>query len=493
MQYVSPVREPLVTSGKTYHDVTQDICYQVEAAPNIRWMGALGVALIGLAIFFYSVYRTLWFGIGEWGLNKTIGWAWDITNFVWWVGIGHAGTLISAVLLLFRQKWRSSINRAAEAMTIFAVICAAMFPVLHMGRPWLAFYVFPLQNTLGSLWANFNSPLLWDVFAISTYFTVSLVFWYTGLVPDFATIRDRAKGKIAKVSYSLLSMGWTGSAKHWSRYETVSLILAGVSTPLVLSVHTIVSMDFATSVVPGWHTTIFPPYFVAGAIFSGFAMVLTLMLITRVVFKLEDYITLEHIALMNKIMMVTGSIVGVAYITEFFIAWYSQVEYEQYCFINRATGPYWWAYLSMMSCNVLSPQFVWIRRIRYSITMTFILSIIVNIGMWFERFVIIVSSLHRDYLPSSWAMFSPTIIDVGVYVGTIGLFFTLFLLFAKFFPVINMAEVKTILKYTVNDGPTYGGGNNGSRTPAGHHASPAPYSTPGVPASAPVNYDKQND
>jgi Ni/Fe-hydrogenase subunit HybB-like protein len=493
MQYVSPVREPLVTSGKTYHDVTQDICYQVEAAPNIRWMGALGVALVLLGVFFYSVYRTLWYGIGEWGLNKTIGWAWDITNFVWWVGIGHAGTLISAVLLLFRQKWRSSINRAAEAMTIFAVICAAMFPVLHMGRPWLAFYVFPLQNTLGSLWANFNSPLLWDVFAISTYFTVSLVFWYTGLVPDFATIRDRAKGKIAKVSYSLLSMGWTGSAKHWSRYETVSLILAGVSTPLVLSVHTIVSMDFATSVVPGWHTTIFPPYFVAGAIFSGFAMVLTLMLITRVVFKLEDYITLEHIALMNKIMMVTGSIVGVAYITEFFIAWYSQVEYEQYCFINRATGPYWWAYLSMMSCNVLSPQFVWIRRIRYSITMTFILSIIVNIGMWFERFVIIVSSLHRDYLPSSWAMFSPTRIDVGVYVGTIGLFFTLFLLFAKFFPVINMAEVKTILKYTVNNGPTYGGDNDGSRNPGGHHTTPAIHSTPGVPASAPVNYDKQND
>ncbi|RZJ95304.1 MAG: hydrogenase [Hymenobacter sp.] len=454
-------------------------------------MGALSVALVLLGVFFYSVYRTLWYGIGEWGLNKTIGWAWDITNFVWWVGIGHAGTLISAVLLLFRQKWRSSINRAAEAMTIFAVICAAMFPVLHMGRPWLAFYVFPLQNTLGSLWANFNSPLLWDVFAISTYFTVSLVFWYTGLVPDFATIRDRAKGKIAKVSYSLLSMGWTGSAKHWSRYETVSLILAGVSTPLVLSVHTIVSMDFATSVVPGWHTTIFPPYFVAGAIFSGFAMVLTLMLITRVVFKLEDYITLEHIALMNKIMMTTGSIVGVAYITEFFIAWYSQVEYESYCFINRATGPYWWAYLCMMSCNVLSPQVVWIRRVRYSITLTFILSIIVNIGMWFERFVIIVSSLHRDYLPSSWAMFSPTRIDVGIYVGTIGLFFTLFLLFAKFFPVINMAEVKAILKYTVNDGPTYGGTNDGSQS-AGRLASPAPYATPGVPASAPVNYDKHD-
>jgi Ni/Fe-hydrogenase subunit HybB-like protein len=487
MQHISPVREPLITSGKTYHDVTQDICYQVEAAPNVRWMGALGVALILLGVFLYSVYRTLWYGIGEWGLNKTIGWAWDITNFVWWVGIGHAGTLISAVLLLFRQKWRSSINRAAEAMTIFAVICAAMFPVLHMGRPWLAYWVFPFQNTFGSLWVNFNSPLLWDVFAISTYFTVSLVFWYTGLVPDFATIRDRAKGKIAKVSYSLLSMGWTGSAKHWSRYETVSLILAGVSTPLVLSVHTIVSMDFATSVVPGWHTTIFPPYFVAGAIFSGFAMVLTLMLITRVVFKLEDYITLEHIALMNKIMMVTGSIVGVAYITEFFIAWYSQVEYEQYAFINRATGPYWWAYASMMTCNVITPQLVWFR---YSIVLTFILSIIVNIGMWFERFVIIVTSLHRDYLPSSWAMFSPTRIDVGIYVGTIGLFFTLFLLFAKFFPVINMAEVKTILKYTVNDGPTYGGDNDGSQI--ARRTASTPFVTPGVPASAPVNYNKHD-
>jgi Ni/Fe-hydrogenase subunit HybB-like protein len=483
MQHVSAIREPLVTGGKTLHDVTQDICYQVEAKPNLRWMAALSVALLFLGVFFYSVYRTVWYGIGEWGLNKTVNWAWDITNFVWWVGIGHAGTLISAVLLLFRQKWRSSINRAAEAMTIFAVICAAMFPILHMGRPWLAFYVFPFQNTLGSLWANFNSPLLWDVFAISTYFTVSLVFWYIGLIPDFASIRDRAKGPIAKFSYSMLSFGWKGSAKAWSRYETVSLILAGVSTPLVLSVHTIVSMDFATSVVPGWHTTIFPPYFVAGAIFSGFAMVLTLMLITRVVFRLEDYITLEHIALMNKIMMVTGSIVGVAYITEFFIAWYSQVEFEQYAFINRATGPYWWAYASMMTCNVITPQLVWFRRVRYSIGLTFILSIIVNIGMWFERFVIIVTSLHRDYLPSSWAMFSPSIIDIGVYVGTLGLFFTLFLLFAKFFPVINMAEVKTILKYTVDNGPTY----NPEKAAHAHH--PA---THGAPASAPVTYNQHD-
>jgi Ni/Fe-hydrogenase subunit HybB-like protein len=446
MQHVSPIREPLVTGGKTYADITEDVCRQVEAKPNVRWMMGLAVSLVLLGVFIYSVYRTLWFGIGEWGLNKTVGWAWDITNFVWWVGIGHAGTLISAILLLFRQKWRTSINRAAEAMTIFAVICAAMFPVLHMGRPWLAYWVLPLPNTFGSLWVNFNSPLLWDVFAISTYFSVSLVFWYIGLIPDFATIRDRATGPIARRAYALLSMNWTGSAKHWSRYETVSLILAGLATPLVLSVHTIVSMDFATSVIPGWHTTIFPPYFVAGAIFSGFAMVLTLMIVTRKTFKLEDYITLEHVESMNKVITLTGSIVGVAYITEFFIAWYSGVEYEQYAFINRATGPYWWAYWSMMTCNVITPQLFWFRSIRRSLTATFIISIFVNIGMWFERFVIIVTSLHRDYLPSSWVMFSPTAIDVGIYVGTIGLFFTLFLLFAKFFPVVNMAEVKSILK-----------------------------------------------
>jgi Ni/Fe-hydrogenase subunit HybB-like protein len=446
MQHVSPIREPLVTGGKTYHDITEDVCRQVEAKPNARWAAALAVALVGLAIFIYSTYRTLWYGIGEWGLNKTVGWAWDITNFVWWVGIGHAGTLISAILLLFRQKWRTSINRAAEAMTIFAVICAAMFPVLHMGRPWLAYWVLPLPNTFGSLWVNFNSPLLWDVFAISTYFSVSLVFWYIGLIPDFATIRDRATGPIARRAYAILSFNWTGSAKAWSRYETVSLILAGLATPLVLSVHTIVSMDFATSVIPGWHTTIFPPYFVAGAIFSGFAMVLTLMIITRKTFKLEDYITLEHVESMNKVIILTGSIVGIAYITEFFIAWYSGVEYEQYAFINRATGPYWWAYWAMMTCNVITPQLFWFRSIRRSLTATFIISIFVNIGMWFERFVIIVTSLHRDFLPSSWAMFSPTIIDIGIYVGTIGLFFTLFLLFAKFFPVVNMAEVKAILK-----------------------------------------------
>jgi Ni/Fe-hydrogenase subunit HybB-like protein len=447
MHIGAPVREPLVTGGKTIKDVTHDISRHVEASPNPRWLLAMAISIAVLAGGTYAVFRTVWDGIGMWGLNKTVGWAWDITNFVWWVGIGHAGTLISAVLLLFRQKWRTSINRAAEAMTIFAVICAAQFPILHMGRPWLgAYWALPLPNTFGSLWVNFNSPLLWDVFAISTYFTVSLVFWYIGLVPDFATIRDRAKGTISRAIYGALSLGWTGGAKTWQRYETVSLILAGLATPLVLSVHTIVSFDFATSVIPGWHTTIFPPYFVAGAIFSGFAMVLTLMIITRKVYKLEDYITIGHIELMNIVIIITGSIVGIAYITEFFVAWYSGVEYEQYAFINRATGPYWWAYWSMMTCNVISPQLFWFKKIRTSIVATFILSIVVNIGMWFERFVIIVTSLHRDYLPSSWAMFSPTIYDVGVYMFTFGLFFTLFFLFAKFFPVINMAEVKSVLK-----------------------------------------------
>jgi molybdopterin-containing oxidoreductase family membrane subunit len=343
-----------------------------------------------------------------------------------------------------------SINRAAEAMTIFAVICAATFPLIHMGRLWLGFYwALPLPNAFGSLWANFNSPLLWDVFAISTYFTVSLVFWYIGLIPDFATIRDRAVvqgNKVRAAIYNAMSFGWQGGAKTWMRYESVALILAGLSTPLVLSVHTIVSMDFATSVIPGWHTTIFPPYFVAGAIFSGFAMVLTLLLITRAVFKLEDYITIYHIELMNIIIIVTGSIVGIAYITELFISWYSGVEYEGYAFYNRVQGPYAWAYWSMMTCNVISPQLFWIKKIRTSLVATFVLSIVVNIGMWFERFVIIVTSLHRDYIPSSWTMFHPTMYDIGEYVFTFGLFFTAFFLFAKFFPVINMAEVKSIVK-----------------------------------------------
>jgi Ni/Fe-hydrogenase subunit HybB-like protein len=449
MEVVSTVRPPLVTGGKTVTDVSEDICRQVEGKPSKSWMMGITISLTVLAIGLYAVCMLLWNGVGVWGLNKTVDWAWDITNFVWWVGIGHAGTLISAILLLFRQRWRMSINRAAEAMTIFAVLCALMFPGFHMGRLWLGFYwVLPLPNTFGSLWVNFNSPLLWDVFAISTYFTVSLVFWYVGLIPDFATIRDRSANKISRAIYGALAFGWDGGAKTWSRYESVALILAGLATPLVLSVHTIVSMDFATSVIPGWHTTIFPPYFVAGAIFSGFAMVLTLMLVARQVMGLKDYITIYHIELMNTVIIITGSIVGIAYLTEFFISWYSGVPAESYAFINRATGPYFWAYWTMMTCNVISPQLFWVKKIRTSIPASFILSIVVNIGMWFERFVIIVTSLHRDYLPSSWAMFYPTFYDVGMFMFSLGFFFTCFLLFSKFFPVVNMVEIKSIIKST---------------------------------------------
>jgi len=344
-----------------------------------------------------------------------------------------------------------AINRSAEAMTIFAVIMAALFPGIHMGRIWMAYWVLPLPNQFGSLWVNFNSPLLWDVFAISTYFSVSLVFWYIGLIPDFATIRDRAKRAIPKKIYGTLAFGWTGDAKAWIRFEEVSLVLAGLATPLVFSVHSIVSMDFATSVIPGWHTTIFPPYFVAGAVFSGFAMVQTLLIIARKVVNMQAYITPKHIEYMNIVIIITGSMVGVAYLTELFISWYSGVEYEQYAFINRFSGPYWWAYWSMMTCNVITPQLYWIKKIRTSLMASFVISIFVNIGMWFERFVIIVTSLHRDYIPSNWSMFHPTFVDIGIFIGTIGIFFTLFLLYARTFPILALNELKSILKASGNN------------------------------------------
>ncbi len=454
---VSPTREPLIFGSKTYHQITEDICAPSEKAPSRQWLVGFIIAVIFLAVFVFCVGWQIFYGVGAWNLNRTIGWGYDITNFVWWIGIGHAGTLISAILLLFRQKWRTGVNRAAEAMTIFAVICAAMFPVIHVGRIWLLFYFLPLPNTRGPLWINFNSPLLWDVFAISTYFTVSLLFWYTGLVPDFATLRDRASGFRRKM-YNVLSFGWTGAAKHWQRFESLSLVLAGLATPLVLSVHTIVSFDFATSVIPGWHTTIFPPYFVAGAIFSGFAMVQTLMLVTRKALKLEDYITVNHIESMNKVILLTGTIVGIAYLTELFISWYSQYVYEQFAFANRAAGPFWWSYFAMMTCNVISPQVFWSRKIRRSLWWTFFMSIFVNIGMWFERFVIIVTSLARDYLPSSWSYYYPSWNEIGIYIGTFGLFFTLYLTFVRIAPVVAIAEIKSILK---SAGDQYRGKNPG--------------------------------
>ena len=452
---VSHIREPLVNGDKTYHQITEDLCSPTEKTPSAAWVIAFLFAVTGLATYAFCVFWTVWKGIGSWNLNRTVGWGWDITNFVWWVGIGHAGTLISAVLLLFRQRWRTGVNRAAEAMTIFAVICAGQFPLIHMGRLWLGFFIFPYPNTRGPLWVNFNSPLLWDVFAISTYFTVSLLFWYTGLVPDFASVRDRAKGIRRKI-YHALSFGWTGSAKHWQRWESLSLVLAGLATPLVLSVHTIVSFDFATSVIPGWHTTIFPPYFVAGAIFSGFAMVQTLLVMTRKVLKLEDYITIGHIESMNKVILLTGTIVGVAYLTELFIAWYSGYIYEQFAFANRVLGPYWWSYVGMMSCNVLSPQLFWSKKLRRNIFVTFFMSIFVNIGMWFERFVIIATTLARDYLPSSWSYYTPTWVEIGLFIGSLGLFFTLYLIFVRVAPVVAIAEIKSILKAA---GSQYSGEN----------------------------------
>ncbi|MCC6722463.1 MAG: polysulfide reductase NrfD [Bacteroidia bacterium] len=443
----SVIRQPLVHGDKNYHDITTDICRPLENKPTKLWWIGFVLSFLFFILLVVTLTYTTWVGIGVWNLNKTVMWGWDITNFVFWIGIGHAGTLISAILLLFRQKWRMSINRSAEAMTIFAVICAAMFPFFHMGRIWVGIYwVFPIPNAFGSLWVNFNSPLLWDVFAISTYFSVSLIFWYLGLIPDIATVRDRAKSKMRKYWYNFFSMGWTGSVRTWARYEIVSLILAGISTPLVLSVHSVVSMDFATSIVPGWHTTIFPPYFVAGAIFSGFGMVLTLLLIARKVLNYQEYITVGHLEAMSKILLLTGTLVGLAYITEFFIAWYSGVEYEQYAFLNRAFGPYWWAYWTMMSCNLIAPQVFWFKWARTTPWFLFMVSILVNVGMWFERFVIIVTSLHRDYLTSSWAMYSPSWVEIGIFLGTFGLFFTCFFLFCKFLPIINMSEVKSILK-----------------------------------------------
>ncbi len=443
---------PLISEEKSYRDVNRDISRPLESFPTKLWWGAFFVAgscflLLGVEIA-YLVAN----GIGLLGVNVPISWGSFIITFVFWIGIGHAGTLISAILYLFRQKWRTAINRSAEAMTIFAVAAAAIFPIIHTGRPWFAvLWMLPYPNERGALWPNFRSPLLWDLFAISTYLTISFVFWYLGLIPDIASIRDRIRKsnwqqKLRKTIYSVLSLGWVGSARSWAHYEATAMVLAGLSAPLVLSVHSIVSFDFATSVIPGWHTTIFPPYFVAGAIFSGFGMVLTLLIIMREVFRLKAYITIKHLENMAKVVTLTGSLVGLAYATEFFIAWYSGVAVEAFAFANRAFGPYWWAYWIMVTCNVVSPQLFWFRSIRTNVAALWIISIFVNIGMWFERYVIVVTSLHRDFLPSSWDMYIMTTHDYLVMLGSFGLFFTFFLLFVRFLPTIAMAEIKTIIK-----------------------------------------------
>jgi molybdopterin-containing oxidoreductase family membrane subunit len=438
--------EPEVVEGRPKHSEINDaIAKPLETKPTWKYYLALGISstllLIGAVCLGFSFY----YGIGLWGNNQPVGWAIPIVNFVFWVGIGHAGTLISAILFLFRQRWRTGIARFAEAMTIFAVITAGLFPLIHTGRPWLAGYLFPLPNQ-HHLWINFTSPLIWDVFAVSTYLTVSFVFWYIGLIPDLAMLRDRTKNKIKKVIYSIFSLGWRHSNRHWHHYEMIYLILAGFATPLVLSVHTIVSFDFAVSILPGWHTTIFPPYFVAGAVFSGFAMVQNVLIIVRKIFNLKHIITLDTLEKMNKVMLATGMMVGYAYAVEFFIAWYSGNPIESFVFLNRAFGNYAWAYWIMVSCNVIFTQLFWIKKIRRSIIPMFIIGVLVNVGMWFERFVIVITTLSKDFLPTSWDYYKPTLVDIGILLGSFGLFFTLVILFIRTLPVVSISEVKAVIK-----------------------------------------------
>ena len=449
---MSSEKHSLILGSKSLSEVTEDIAQPLFSPPTRAWWILFSGAASLFLFYLFAIGMVITHGMGLLGVNHPIGWGTMIITFVFWIGIGHAGTLISAILFLFRQKWRTSVARSAEAMTIFAVMTAGIFPLIHTGRPWLDFWLFPYPNQRGPLWVNFRSPLLWDVFAVSTYATVSLVFWYIGLIPDFATLRDRAKkvnSRLRSLVYGALSLGWRGSAKHWRHYEMVYLLLAGLSTPLVLSVHTIVSFDFAVATLPGWHTTIFPPYFVAGAIFSGFGMVVTLMTLVRIGFpKFKHYITLNHMEAMNKIIMLTGLMVGYAYASEQFMAWYSGNIYERYVFLNRAMGPYAWAYWIMVSCNVLVPQIFWWRYARRSIPIMFVVSIFVNVGMWFERFVITVTSLHRDFLPANWGQYAWSFWDTAILVGSFGMFLTLFLLYLRFVPAISMAEVKAVLPAT---------------------------------------------
>jgi Ni/Fe-hydrogenase subunit HybB-like protein len=447
------VRPPLLDGDDTYSALTERVCGIAEQ-PVLEtpkaWFVAFAISLSILGMLGVVIGYLVVTGVGVWGNMNPVFWGWPIVNFVFWVGIGHAGTLISAVLFLFRQKWRTSINRFAEAMTIFAVMCAGLFPAIHVGRIWLAYWLFPIPNQM-EMWPNFRSPLLWDVFAVSTYATVSLLFWYLGMVPDLATLRDRSTTKVRKLAYGIFSLGWTGSNKQWHRFERGYLLLAALATPLVLSVHSVVSFDFAVAQLPGWHTTVFPPYFVAGAIFSGFAMVVTLAVPARAFFGLEKIITMRHLEVMNKVILATGSIVGYAYIIEFFIAWYGGNAYESFAFQNRAFGPYAWAYWTMFSCNVIFPQLFWFKKVRTSIPLMMIIVILVNVGMWFERFVITVTSLSREFLPSSWAYFHPTLIDVLTFVGSFGLFFTMFLLFCRFLPMVAIAEVKAAMPVPEKD------------------------------------------
>jgi Ni/Fe-hydrogenase subunit HybB-like protein len=437
--------EPIVTPGHTYASVTDKISVIVlTGSTPLSWFAGFLVAFGLLQALQLSLAWTLAFGVGAWGINIPVGWGFAIVNFVWWIGIGHAGTLISAILLLLRQQWRTSINRFAEAMTLFAVSCAGLFPLIHMGRPWFGYWMFPYPSTM-AIWPQTRSPLVWDVFAVSTYATVSLLFWYVGLIPDLATLRDRAKARILKIGYGMLALGWRGSAQHWHRYETAYLLLAGLATPLVLSVHTVVSFDFATSIIPGWHTTIFPPYFVAGAIYSGFAMVLTLTIPLRWLYRLDDFITMRHLRNMANVMLATGLMVGYGYMMEVFFAWYSGNPYEGFMMLNRMTGPYAPFYWALIFCNILVPQLLWSERVKANVPLLFCIALVVNVGMWLERFVIVITSLHRDFLPSAWGMYYPTWVDWAIYIGSIGLFLTLLFVFIRVLPMISIFEMRTVL------------------------------------------------
>ena len=437
--------QSIITPGYTYGSVTQKIS-SIVLARRTRWgwMIGFGISFLLLTLLMVAVTYLLVIGVGIWGINVPVGWGFAIINFVWWVGIGHAGTLISAILLLLRQRWRTSINRFAEAMTLFAVACAGMFPLLHLGRPKFFYWLIPYPNTM-HLWPQFRSPLVWDVFAVGTYMTVSFLFWYVGLIPDLGTLRDRSKSRVAQIVYGIFAMGWRGSAKHWHHHEVAYLLLAGLATALVVSVHTVVSFDFAVGIIPGWHSTIFPPYFVAGAIYSGFAMVMTLAIPLRAAYGLQDFITMKHLTNMAKVMLATGMIVAYGYMTEIFMAWYSGSRFEQDMVVNRMTGPYASLYWGLILTNILLPQALWFRRVRSSVLLLFIVAMSVNIGMWLERFVIVVTSLHRDFLPSAWGMYYPTMWDWATFIGSIGLFLTLLFLFIRFLPVISIFEMRQIL------------------------------------------------
>ncbi|MFZ9857907.1 MAG: NrfD/PsrC family molybdoenzyme membrane anchor subunit [Roseiflexaceae bacterium] len=451
-QPVVETYDDLLAPGQTYASVSAKIgdivLYPVLKTPW-GWIGGIAVAGLLLMLYLYSLATLFTVGIGIWGINVPVAWGFDIINFVWWIGIGHAGTLISAILLLFRQDWRTSINRAAEAMTIFAVACAGIYPLVHTGRPWLDYWFLPYPSTLG-MWPQFRSPLEWDVFAISTYATVSILFWFVGLIPDLATLRDRAQHPVAKFFYGALSLGWRGAAKHWQRYEVASLILAGLSTPLVLSVHSIISFDFAVSQLPGWHVTVFPPYFVAGAVYCGFAMVILLMIPIRKLFGLEGLITMKHFDVMSKVMLASGLIVTYGYFGEIFYAWYSASIYEYFLIVNRTVGPYAWSYWALILFNVLIPQLLWFKRFRTNLAVLLFVSVAINIGMWFERWVIIVLSLHRDFLPSSWDVYNPSFYDWATFIGSFGLFFVLFFLFIRLLPMITIFEVRDLVHKTAH-------------------------------------------